>query len=370
MARARKKPIPITIVAGARGTGKTTLINRLLKTPAFAGTAVVLNDFGKTALDGVSLAAIGDSYLSLGGGCICCAARGALSETLEGLLRDLDNGRVDPVSRVVVETDAAADPAAILGEVALHPYLSLRFVADGIVAVLAAPAVGDMLAGQADVVRQIAMADVVAVFGGALPALAAVNPRATIVDAATVDASALMGHGPFDPASGDIAAWLGPDVPPAATPLMGEAGRIATFTVARQRSLSLADADRFIEYLAYLHASNLDPPARRRRHARRRYGDPGGHRQLLPAAGDRRRFGRHGDHDPLRRHRARSRRRHFLRRPRRLPQRGQRRHSRPDRAHRQPARHSRLFGAARALGSPPQACCRKPAPAQTTSATA
>ncbi len=257
MARARKKPIPITIVAGARGTGKTTLINRLLKTPAFAGTAVVLNDFGKTALDGVSLAAIGDSYLSLGGGCICCAARGALSETLEGLLRDLDNGRVDPVSRVVVETDAAADPAAILGEVALHPYLSLRFVADGIVAVLAAPAVGDMLAGQANVVRQIAMADVVAVFGGALPALAAVNPRAAIVDAATVDASALMGHGPFDPASGDIAAWLGPDTPPAATPLMGEAGRIHTFTVARQHSVSLAAADRFIEYLAYLQASNL-----------------------------------------------------------------------------------------------------------------
>ena len=46
----RREPIPITIVTGPKGAGKTTLINRLLADPPFANTAVILNDFGEVAL--------------------------------------------------------------------------------------------------------------------------------------------------------------------------------------------------------------------------------------------------------------------------------------------------------------------------------
>ncbi len=89
MARARKKPIPVTVVAGPRGAGKTTLINRLLGEPAFANTAVILNDFGEVALAGTIVETAADGYIALGSGCVCCSVRGALTDSLENLLRDL-----------------------------------------------------------------------------------------------------------------------------------------------------------------------------------------------------------------------------------------------------------------------------------------
>jgi G3E family GTPase len=133
-ARARKPPIPITLVVGPRGAGKTTLINRLLATPEFASTAVIVNDFGAVAVHGSVVNTVADGYISLGSGCVCCEVRGALADSLENLLRDLDNGRVAAIGRLVIEADEMADPAAILGAVLRHPYLSLRFVPDGIVA--------------------------------------------------------------------------------------------------------------------------------------------------------------------------------------------------------------------------------------------
>src|SRR5260221_1014405 len=122
MARARKQPIPVTVVSGPTGAAKTTLTNRLLKSPPFANSAVILNDFGEVALEGAAIATADDGYIAFGSGCVCCSVRGALTDALENLLRDLDNGRVAAIRRVVIEADAAADPAAILGAPAPPPY--------------------------------------------------------------------------------------------------------------------------------------------------------------------------------------------------------------------------------------------------------
>lgn len=263
MARPRKAPIPITLVTGPRAAGKTTLINRLLEAPAFADTAVILNDFGATALRGALVETAEDGFMSLGAGCVCCAVRGALTDSLENLLRGLDNGRIAAIGRVVIEADATADPAAVLAAVERHPYLALRFVADGIVAVIDATVAEAALAGRADTVRQAAMADAIAVFGGENDAglratLRALNPTAAIVDARRAEAEAFLGHGAFDPALGDLEAWLA-----AATTgdrsatLAGEAGRIRAFGVVRARTMQFAALDRFVEYLAMLQAPNL-----------------------------------------------------------------------------------------------------------------
>ena len=256
MARARKKPIPITIVVGPTGAGKTTLINRLLEDAAFAHTAAILNDFGAVALRNAIVETAAEDYFSLGGGCVCCSVRGALTDGLEKLLRDLDNGRLPAIGRVVIEADAAADPAAILGAIARHPYLSLRFTADGIVAVLDASTAGTVLARRADTVRQVAMADVIALTRGSVPALRALNPHAGIVDAASAAPPVFLDHGDFDPATGDLTAWLGPDVS-TATKGEGEAARVAAFTVARDTTIPLVALDRFLEYLAFMQGQNL-----------------------------------------------------------------------------------------------------------------
>ena len=261
MARDRKQPIPVTMVAGPTGVGKTTLINRLLKSSAFANVAVILNDFGEVALQGAAIATADDGYIAFGSGCVCCSVRGALADALENLLRDLDNGRVAAIGRVVIEADAAADPAAILGALARHPYLSLRFSPVGIVAVLDATTAAATLAIRADTVRQVAMADVIALSHG-MPAslkadLASLNPHAVVVDAATAAAITFVDHGNIDPATGDIEAWLGAEPSGAAPRTEGEAGRIVAFTVVRNTAIPLVALDRLLEYLSFLQAQNL-----------------------------------------------------------------------------------------------------------------
>src|SRR5665213_3563044 len=132
MAGVRKPPIPFIVIVGPTGAGKTTLINRLLRDPAFVHTAVILNDFGPVSLETSLVEKAEDEFISLGSGCVCCAVRGALTDGLERLLRAVDNARVRAIDRVIIEADAVADPAAILVAVARHPYNSHRIVDNGI----------------------------------------------------------------------------------------------------------------------------------------------------------------------------------------------------------------------------------------------
>jgi len=140
--------------------------------------------------------------------------------------------------------------------VARHPYLSLRFVGGGIVAVLGEDA-DAVLARRADTVRQVAMADAVILTSAtARDAVAALNPYATICEAATVRPAQLIGHGPFD-ADGDLDAWLGPQRSGHAPMPAGEAGRIHSFGVTRGNQIPIAALDRFLDYLAALQGQNL-----------------------------------------------------------------------------------------------------------------
>jgi G3E family GTPase len=264
MARIAKAPIPITIVAGPRGAGKTTLINRLLADPRFANTAVVLNDFGEIELSGGIVERTEAGFVALGAGCVCCAVRGALTDGLENLLRDLDNGRAEAIGRVVIEADSAADPGAIFAAVERHPYLVIRFVADGVVTVIDGTAAEATLRENADAVRQVAMADIVVLsrFAGAssaLPVLAAINPHARIGDADTVEPAALAGYGAGEVIADErLESWA--DVPKADGPVVprdGEAARIRAYAVTRDRFMSFSRLDRFIEYLSVLQGSNL-----------------------------------------------------------------------------------------------------------------
>ena len=253
------------MVTGPLGAGKTTLVNRFLNHRDFANSAVILNEFGEVALEGERVERADDGVIALGAGCICCAVRGELVDALERLLRDLDNDRVATISRVIIEAAAAADPAAILTAVARHPYLSLRYRADGIVAVIDAGRFEALLAADADLVRQVAMADVVAVSRGdaagsaeAGARLARLKNGADLVDAATVAPSVLIGRGAFDPATTTLAGWFGAShCDHASGTESGEASRIHAFTVARDRPIAIVALERFLDYLAGLQGHDL-----------------------------------------------------------------------------------------------------------------
>ena len=129
------EPIPLTVLTGFLGAGKTSLLNRLIADPALADTAVIINEFGEIGLDHLLVEPIKDGVVLLQSGCLCCTLRGDLVDALEQLLRDLDNGRVT-FRRVMLETTGLADPAPVLQTAMAHPYLVMRYRLDGVVTVV------------------------------------------------------------------------------------------------------------------------------------------------------------------------------------------------------------------------------------------
>ena len=102
-------PVPVLLVTGFLGAGKTTVVNHLLAHAEGRRIAAVVNDFGAINIDAELIAGASDGVVSLSNGCICCTLEGDLLRTLAGLLRR------DPQPEfIVIETSGVADPADIV----------------------------------------------------------------------------------------------------------------------------------------------------------------------------------------------------------------------------------------------------------------
>ena len=99
---------PLHVIGGYLGSGKTTLVNRLLRGADGRRVAVLVNDFGDIDIDGELIASVDDDVVSLTNGCICCSLADGLVEAFTAI-----RTRLDHVDVVVVEASGVADPGTI-----------------------------------------------------------------------------------------------------------------------------------------------------------------------------------------------------------------------------------------------------------------
>ena len=151
--------IPVSIVTGFLGSGKTTLINRLLKKPEMNRVAVIVNEFGEIAIDNDLVEASTEQMKLLDSGCLCCAVRGDLEETLRELFVQRRNGQVIDFERVVIETTGLADPAPVMQTLMTDTMLQAQYRLDCVVTLVDAVNGIGQLDTLKEPVKQAALAD-------------------------------------------------------------------------------------------------------------------------------------------------------------------------------------------------------------------
>ena len=112
--------IPLTLISGYLGTGKTTLINQLLRSTK-KKIALLVNDFGDVNIDESLIESRTDSLLSIAGGCVCCSYGNELIETLVSM----NSSEIQP-DHIVLEASGIALPSKIIQTVSLMNFLSFH----------------------------------------------------------------------------------------------------------------------------------------------------------------------------------------------------------------------------------------------------
>src|SRR5579872_6313908 len=220
-----KRRIPVTLVTGFLGSGKTTLINAALRSPKLAKTVVVVNEFGEVGLDHQLFANSSDSVVVLENGCLCCTVRSDLIGTLNSLYHARQAGEIPAFDKVVIETSGLAEPGPVLQAFLSEPTLDGLYRVASVLTLVDAVNWSGTSEAHEESVRQVAVADQVRITKLDLVSgdrqnalmrirldLRRINPSAEIaeVDWSSVVAAKLVASRGFDPADpgADPRPWL------------------------------------------------------------------------------------------------------------------------------------------------------------------
>lgn len=185
-------PIPVTVLSGFLGSGKTTFLNSILVDERFKDAVVIVNEFGDVAIDHALIETAIDDPILLKSGCICCSIRGDLRDTLLTLMSRRRLGEIPAFSRVIVETSGISDPGPVLQTLLDDRELLRTFALSGLLVTVDALNAAAHIQQFEEVERQIGLADCLLITktdlasaeqSVAVPGLiAAINPTAQIYD--------------------------------------------------------------------------------------------------------------------------------------------------------------------------------------------
>jgi len=152
---------PVTVLTGFLGSGKTTILNQLIRDPAFTRTLVLINEFGDVGLDHdlVTQGSEDAQYVEMASGCLCCSIRGDLVRTLAQAPSRFAREGQCWFDRVLIETTGLADPAPILHTLMAEPSIMRRYELAGVVTAVDAANGEQTLDTHPESVKQAAVAD-------------------------------------------------------------------------------------------------------------------------------------------------------------------------------------------------------------------
>jgi G3E family GTPase len=270
--------IPVTVLTGFLGSGKTTVLNHVLKQPGMAATAVIVNEFGEIGLDHLLVERATEDVVLLNSGCLCCTVRGDIADTLTSLFVGRVKGTVPEFRRVVIETTGLADPAPVLHALMTDPIVAERYMLDGVVTTVDAVNGAGTLDRQPEAVKQAAVADLILLTKTDLAAAEAVaaldrrlgllNPGAPLlpIRGGVVDPALLFERGLFDPETKtvEVRRWLNDEALAAAEDhahhhldVNRHDARIRAFCLVRDKPMSWDALSGWLDALASMRGDDL-----------------------------------------------------------------------------------------------------------------
>ncbi len=218
--------IPAFVLTGFLGAGKTTLLNHMLQEPAFARTAVIVNEFGEVGIDHDLVRKSSDQVVELTTGCLCCTISGDISKTVYELILLRNQKRVPPFERIIIETTGLADPVPVLFTLLADPRLEPNISIGGVTTVVDTVNGASTLAQHPEALKQILVADTIVLsktdllvedqgrssLPGLYLTLQEKNPGARLLDISEVNENAglAFSSAPYRPENRpeDVKRWL------------------------------------------------------------------------------------------------------------------------------------------------------------------